>query len=63
MLAANTIGDILDSAIFLLLAFGSLQFITGQFIGKAHCTLIPVALLWGLRKRFRARRVAVAVAP
>jgi len=61
MLVANTIGDVLDSAIFLLLAFGSLEFITGQVIGKAYCTLIPVALLWGLRKLFRTRRIAVAV--
>lgn len=61
MIVANTIGDILDSAVFLYLAFGSLQFITGQVIGKAYCTLIPVALLWGLRRFLQARRITVAV--
>ncbi|HEY7908966.1 MAG TPA: VUT family protein [Thermomicrobiales bacterium] len=62
MIVANTIGDIIDSAIFLYLAFGSLQFITGQVIGKAYCTLIPVGLLWIIRRIFQARRVPIAVA-
>jgi queuosine precursor transporter len=62
MIVANTIGDIIDSAIFLYLAFGSLQFITGQVIGKAYCTLIPVGLLWVIRRILQARRVPVAVA-
>ena len=61
MIVANTIGDIVDSAIFLYLAFGSLNFITGQVIGKAYCTLIPVALLWLIRRYLQARRVSIAV--
>ena len=61
MIVANTIGDIVDSAIFLYLAFGSLNFITGQVIGKAYCTLIPVAILWVIRRILQARRVSVAV--
>ena len=60
MIVANTIGDILDSAIFLSLAFGSLQFITGQVIGKAYCTLIPVAILWFARRIIRQRHMRVA---
>ena len=62
MIVANTIGDIIDSAIFLYLAFGSLQFITGQVIGKAYCTLIPVGILWIIRRVLSARRVPIAVA-
>ncbi|MDQ2786145.1 MAG: VUT family protein [Chloroflexota bacterium] len=61
MIVANTIGDIVDSAIFLYLAFGSLNFITGQVIGKAYCTLIPVALLWLVRRFLQTRRVSVAL--
>ncbi len=61
MIVANTIGDIVDSAIFLYLAFGSLNFITGQVIGKAYCTLIPVGILWLVRRILSARRVSVAV--
>ncbi|MDQ6833033.1 MAG: VUT family protein [Chloroflexota bacterium] len=61
MIVANTIGDIVDSAIFLYLAFGSLNFITGQVIGKAYCTLVPVALLWLIRRFLQTRRVSIAV--
>ncbi len=61
MIVANTIGDIFDSAVFLYLAFGSLTFITGQVVGKAYCTLIPVGILWLIRRWLTARRVSVAV--
>ena len=61
MIVANTIGDIVDSAIFLYLAFGSLNFIAGQVIGKAYCTLIPVALLWLIRRFLQTRRVSIAL--
>ena len=61
MIVANTIGDIVDSAVFLYLAFGSLHFITGQVIGKAYCTLIPVGILWLVRRYLQARRVSVVV--
>src|SRR3954454_11073256 len=61
MIVANTIGDIVDSAIFLYIAFGSLQFITGQVIGKAYCTLIPVGLLCLIRRYLQARRDSVVV--
>ena len=61
MLVANPIGDIVDSAVFLWIAFGSLHFLTGQVIGKAYCTLIPVGILWCARRYLQARRVRVAV--
>jgi uncharacterized PurR-regulated membrane protein YhhQ (DUF165 family) len=61
MLIANPIGDIVDSAVFLWIAFGSLHFLTGQVIGKAYCTLIPVGILWCIRRYLQSRRVAVAV--
>ena len=61
MIVANTIGDVVDSAIFLYLAFGSLNFIAGQVIGKAYCTLIPVALLWLIRRFLQTRRVSIAL--
>ncbi|MCA1722789.1 MAG: VUT family protein, partial [Thermomicrobia bacterium] len=61
MIVANTIGDVVDSAIFLYLAFGSINFIAGQVIGKAYCTLIPVALLWLIRRFLQTRRVSIAL--
>lgn len=46
---SNTVGLVVDSALFLALAFGSLQFLPGQIIGKAWMTLLAVIVLWSIR--------------
>lgn len=51
-------GSIVDSAIFLTLAFGSLEFLTGQVIGKFWMSLLGGAVLWYMRRR----RTALAAA-
>src|SRR6266511_3015013 len=43
--ASNAVGLVADSALFLTLAFGSLDFLAGQIVGKAEMTLLAVALL------------------
>ena len=49
MLAGDMAGQVIDSIIFLALAFGSLELLLGQIIGK-WWTLLPAALLmWGYR--------------
>lgn len=53
VLASNTVGLVADSAIFLSLAFGSLEFLTGQVVGKAWMTALAVAVLWGWRRSRR----------
>ncbi len=53
---SNTVGLVLDSLIFLWLAFGSLEFLPGQIIGKAWMTAL--ALL--LRVAWLRRRQAAA---
>jgi uncharacterized PurR-regulated membrane protein YhhQ (DUF165 family) len=50
---SNTVGLILDSVLFLWLAFGSLAFLPGQVVGKAWMTLLAVALLALGRRRLR----------
>jgi uncharacterized PurR-regulated membrane protein YhhQ (DUF165 family) len=47
--ASNTVGLTLDSVVFLWLAFGSLEYLPGQIIGKAWMTLLAVLVLWGVR--------------
>jgi uncharacterized PurR-regulated membrane protein YhhQ (DUF165 family) len=47
--ASNVVGSVLDSALFLLLAFGSLQFFWGQVVGKMWVTLAFLPILWGVR--------------
>jgi uncharacterized PurR-regulated membrane protein YhhQ (DUF165 family) len=51
--ASNTVGLVVDSALFLWLAFGSLEFLAGQVVGKAWMTALAVLILW----RFRALSV------
>lgn len=48
--ASNVVGSILDSALFLLLAFGSLEFFWGQVVGKMWVTLAFLPLLWGVKR-------------
>ena len=44
-------GLVVDSAIFLSLAFGSLEFLLGQIVGKAWMVLLAVPFLHWLRRR------------
>lgn len=45
VVASNVVGLAVDSALFLLIAFGSLTYLPGQLVGKAWVTLIAVAAL------------------
>lgn len=51
VVASNTVGLIVDSMLFLSLAFGSFAFLPGQVVGKAWMTLLAVVLLWVWRRR------------
>jgi queuosine precursor transporter len=57
---SNTVGLAIDSALFLTLAFGSLDFLAGQIVGKLWMTLLAVALLWTLRRRLSPSRRSTA---
>lgn len=49
VLASGAVGAVVDSAIFLWLAFGSLAFIDGQIVGKLWMTLLTLPLIYVLR--------------
>ena len=49
--ASGLVGLVLDSLIFLWLAFGSLDFLAGQIVGKAWMVLLSVPLVAYLRRR------------
>jgi len=51
VVASNAVGAVLDSALFLWLAFGSLSLITGQVVGKMAMILPALPLVWAARKR------------
>lgn len=52
---SNIVGLVVDSALFLWLAFGSLSFLPGQVVGKAWMTLLAVAVLGVLRRGVPSR--------
>lgn len=52
---SNTVGLVIDSALFLTLAFGSLDFLAGQIVGKAWMTALAVLILWGWRDLLKRR--------
>lgn len=48
---SNTVGLLVDSCLFLWLAFGSLEFLAGLVVAKLYVTLATVAVLWIWRWR------------
>jgi uncharacterized PurR-regulated membrane protein YhhQ (DUF165 family) len=57
---SNTVGLVADSILFLGLAFGSLDFLPGQVVGKLWMTVLAVALLWVWRRRLAPATGATA---
>ncbi|WP_226382115.1 VUT family protein [Falsiroseomonas ponticola] len=56
--ASGAVGLVVDSAVFLWLAFGSLDFMAGQVLGKAWMVLAVLPILHWLRGRDAARGIA-----
>lgn len=50
VIASNMVGLVVDSIVFLTLAFGSLAFLPGQIIGKALMTLAALPVIWWMRR-------------
>ena len=51
VIASSMVGLVVDSMLFLYLAFGSLDYVFGQIIGKAWMVLCTVPIIWKLRQR------------
>jgi uncharacterized PurR-regulated membrane protein YhhQ (DUF165 family) len=54
VVASNTVGAIVDSALFLWLAFGSLAFMQGQVVGKLYMTALAIPFLVASRRMLTA---------
>jgi queuosine precursor transporter len=50
VVASSTVGLMVDSVVFLTLAFGSLDFLAGQIVGKLWAVLIAIPLVRLLRR-------------
>lgn len=51
VIASGLVGLVVDSIVFLWLAFGSLDFLMGQIVGKAWMVLLSIPLVAWLRRR------------
>ncbi len=51
VIASSCAGLVVDSIIFLSLAFGSLEFLPGQVVGKAWMVLLSIPFVTWLRRR------------
>lgn len=54
VVASNVVGAVVDSAVFLWVAFASLEFIEGQVAGKLLVTAATLPVLYLVRRRLRA---------
>jgi hypothetical protein len=53
-------GLVVDSIVFLWLAFGSLDFLAGQIVGKAWMVLLSIPFVAWLRRRDERRGIVSA---
>mgnify|MGYP003993328461 CR=1 FL=1 len=60
VVASGLVGLVIDSLLFLQLAFGSLDFLSGQIIGKAWIVLLSIPVIWWLRTWDQRRGVQPA---
>jgi len=58
--ASSLVGLVIDSIVFLYLAFGSLDFLAGQVLGKAWMVLIALPFIWWLRQADMKRGIQPA---
>jgi len=60
VVASSSVGLIIDSMVFLYLAFGSLDYLGGQIVGKAWMVLLAIPVIWWIRNRDKALNVPTA---
>jgi len=51
VVASSTVGLVIDSIVFVWLAFGTLDFVAGQVVGKAWMVLLSIPFVAWLRRR------------
>tara|TARA_R110002096_G_scaffold355368_1_gene548611 strand:+ start:792 stop:1370 length:579 start_codon:yes stop_codon:yes gene_type:complete len=61
MAASSAVGSVIDSGVFLLLAFGSLNHITGQIVGKMWMVVLAITIIWIIQNRKVNKVIGVLV--
>jgi hypothetical protein len=59
VLASSVVGLVVDSVLFLWLAFGSLDYVAGQILGKLWMVLLALPVVHWIRKREIANKTLV----
>ena len=59
VLASSVVGLLVDSVLFLWLAFGSLEFLAGQIVGKLWMVLLALPAVHWIRKREIAQQTTI----
>ena len=59
VLASSVVGLVVDSVLFLWLAFGSLDYVAGQILGKLWMVLLALPVVHWIRKREIASKTVV----
>ena len=54
VVASSVVGLVIDSTVFLYLAFGSLDYLAGQVVGKGWMVLLAIPVIWWIRNREKA---------
>ena len=62
VVVSSLVGLVVDSIVFLWLAFGSLDFLAGQIVGKGWMVLLSIPFVAWLRRRDERRGLAPATA-
>jgi len=62
VVASSLAGLVVDSVLFLWLAFGSLDFLAGQIVGKAWMVLLSLPFIYWLRQRDVRHAAPIAIA-
>ncbi len=60
VVASSLVGLVVDSVVFLQLAFGSLDFLAGQIIGKTWMVLLAIPVIWLIRESDARRGIVPA---
>jgi hypothetical protein len=60
VLASSVVGLVVDSAVFLYLAFGNLDYLAGQVVGKTWMVLLTLPMIAWLRRRDARMGVSAA---
>lgn len=54
---SSAVGLVIDSIVFLQLAFGNLDYVLGQIVGKSWMVFLSIPAIWWLRERDKRQNI------